>query len=95
MVLVLIIILSIIFWFYKTNVKKRLRNSFTQKTLNRNTPNYIRKHWREKRIDAEHCDVMNENTTFDFASRRRQSYEKVISRKQCFSLRQCYSVNCD
>ena len=42
-----------------------MHNSFTQKTLNRNTPNYIRKHWREKRIDAEHCDVMNENTTFD------------------------------
>ena len=82
MVLVLIIILSIIFWFYKTNVKKRLRNSFTQKTLNRNTPNYIRKHWREKRIDAEHCDVMNENTTFDLQAvednRMKSDFEETM-----------------
>ena len=82
MALVLIIILSIIFWFYKTNVKKRLHNSFTQKTLNRNTPNYIRKHWREKRIDAEHCDVMNENTTFDLQAvednRMKSNFEETM-----------------
>ena len=65
MALVLIIILSIIFWFYKTNVKKRLRNSFAQNSLKKNTPDYIRNNWQKVCIDADHCDVMNENTTFD------------------------------
>ncbi|GJH41124.1 hypothetical protein RCZ04_16740 [Capnocytophaga sp. HP1101] len=82
MVLILIIILGIVFWFYKANVKKRLRNSYAQKTLNWNTPSYIRKYWKEVRIDAEHCDIMNENTTFDLQAvednRMKSNFEETM-----------------
>ena len=48
----------------------------------RNTPNYIRKHWREKRIDAEQWDVMNENTTVDLQAvednRMKSDFEETM-----------------
>ena len=63
--LILLIIVLIILLFYKRNIIKRLHNSFAQNSLKKNTPDYIRNNWQKVCIDAEHCDVMNENTTFD------------------------------
>lgn len=63
--LILLIIVLIILLFYKRNIIKRLHNSFAQNSLKKNTPDYIRNNWQKVRIDADHCDVMNENTTFD------------------------------
>ena len=63
--LILLIIVLIILLFYKRNITKRLHNSFAQNSLKKNTPDYIRNNWQKVRIDADHCDVMNENTTFD------------------------------
>ena len=63
--LILLIIVLIILLFYKRNIIKRLHNSFAQNSLKKNTPDYIRNNWQKVCIDADHCDVMNENTTFD------------------------------
>ena len=63
--LILLIIVLIILLFYKRNIIKRLHNSFAQNSLKENTLDYIRNNWQKVCIDADHCDVMNENTTFD------------------------------
>ena len=63
--LILLIIVLIILLFYKRNIIKRLHNSFAQNSLKKNTPDYIRNNWQKVCLDADHCDVMNENTTFD------------------------------
>ena len=63
--LILLIIVLIILLFYKRNIIKRLHNSFAQNSLKENTLDYIRNNWQKVCIHADHCDVMNENTTFD------------------------------
>ena len=63
--LILLIIVLIILLFYKRNIIKRLHNSFAQNSLKKNTLDYIRNNWQKVCIHADHCDVMNENTTFD------------------------------
>ena len=42
-----------------------MHNSFAQNSLKENTLDYIRNNWQKVCIHADHCDVMNENTTFD------------------------------
>lgn len=63
--LILLIIVLIILLFYKRNIIKRLHNSFAQNSLKENTLDYIQNNWQKVCINADHCDVMNENTTFD------------------------------
>jgi len=80
--LILLIIVLIILLFYKRNIIKRLHNSFAQNSLKKNTPDYIRNNWQKVCIDAEHCDVMNENTTFDLQAvednRMKSDFEETM-----------------
>ena len=80
--LILLIIVLIILLFYKRNIIKRLHNSFAQNSLKKNTPDYIRNNWQKVRIDADHCDVMNENTTFDLQAvednRMKSDFEETM-----------------
>ena len=80
--LILLIIVLIILLFYKRNIIKRLHNSFAQNSLKKNTPDYIRNNWQKVCIDADHCDVMNENTTFDLQAvednRMKSDFEETM-----------------
>ena len=80
--LILLIIVLIILLFYKRNIIKRLHNSFAQNSLKENTLDYIRNNWQKVCIDADHCDVMNENTTFDLHAvennRMKRDFEETM-----------------
>ena len=80
--LILLIIVLIILLFYKRTIIKRLHNSFAQNSLKKNTPDYIRNNWQKVCIDADHCDVMNENTTFDLQAvednRMKSDFEETM-----------------
>ena len=80
--LILLIIVLIILLFYKRNIIKRLHNSFAQNSLKENTLDYIRNNWQKVCINADHCDVMNENTTFDLQAvednRMKSDFEETM-----------------